>query len=329
MSKVITIGEILIDFIPSTKGISLSKVESFVKKPGGAPANVAVAVSRLGGNADFIGKVGQDGFGEFLIETLKTNHVGVSGIVQTNEAKTALAFVTLSEAGERDFSFYRNPSADMLLNEDEIQESQFLKGDILHFCSVDLIEAPVKYAHLKAIQIAKEKGCLISFDPNVRLPLWETEDACRKTILEFLKYADILKLSQEELGFLTNEENEKKGLIKLQAFCKKKAMIIVTKGGKGVSVYRGDAEVMQPAFKIQVRDTTGAGDSFIGAYLYQVLELTKEINAEELVDFLYYLDADKLKEILKFSNAVGAITTMKEGAISALPTMEAVKLFLK
>src|SRR5690625_3117785 len=200
MGKVITIGEVLIDFIPAIRGSKLKEVESFIKKPGGAPANVAACVSRLGGKSKFIGKVGQDAFGEYLVDILRAEKVDTNDIFYTDEAKTALAFVSLDNSGERDFSFYRNPSADMLLREDEIQADIFEKGDILHFCSVDLIEAPVKYAHLKAIEYAKQNGAIVSFDPNVRLPLWDDETECRQTIKQFIKHADILKLST--FGFI-------------------------------------------------------------------------------------------------------------------------------
>ncbi len=184
MPTVFTIGEALIDFIPAEKGVGLNEVESFSKAAGGAPANVACVVAKLGKQSVFIGKLGADAFGDFLVETLVKTGVDTSRILRTSEANTALAFVSLKADGNRDFSFYRNPSADMLLKEEEIGEGWFMKGDILHFCSVDLIEAPVKYAHLKAIELARQVGARISFDPNVRLPLWHDPEACRRTNLK-------------------------------------------------------------------------------------------------------------------------------------------------
>lgn len=321
MSKVITMGEALIDFIPNKKGQSLKNVEAFSKMPGGAPANVAVCVSRLGGQSGFIGKLGMDGFGDFLIDTLEENHVDTAGVIQSNEANTALAFVTLTEEGEREFSFYRNPSADMLLTEEEIDETLFNEGDILHFCSVDLIEAPVKYAHKRAIEISQQKKGVISFDPNVRLPLWDSEEACKQTILEFMPYADLLKLSEEELEFLTGVADEKEALKALSAYYKKEAMIVLTKGGDGVSLYYKGQDLYQSAYPVQVNDTTGAGDSFIGAFLYCV---AKELDNGPIDQ----IKTEQLQEMLRFASGVGALTTTKEGAISALPYLEEVLNFI-
>lgn len=312
MSKVITMGEVLIDFIPTSRGCKLKEVDGFVKKPGGAPANVAACVSRLGGQSKFIGKVGQDAFGEYLVDVLNEENINTDDVFFTNEANTALAFVSLDSSGERDFSFYRNPSADMLLRDDEIKSDIFEKGDILHFCSVDLIEAPVKYAHLKAIEYAKQNGSFISFDPNVRLPLWEDIDDCRKTISEFIPYADILKLSDDELEFITEIKNEELAIKKIQELNPNLKWLILTKGSKGVEAIVNEKYFRVPGFKVQVRDTTGAGDSFIGAVLYS---LANNMTAEP-------------SEILTFACAVGAITTTNEGAITAMPNMDEVNLFI-
>lgn len=313
MGKVITIGEVLIDFIPVTRGSTLKEVESFIRKPGGAPANVAVCVSRLGGKSKFIGKVGQDAFGEYLVDVLNKENVDTEDTFYTDEAKTALAFVSLDSSGERDFSFYRNPSADMLLREDEIQSSIFEKGDILHFGSVDLIESPVKYAHLKAIEYAKQNDVIISFDPNVRLPLWEDENECRQTIKQFIKYANILKLSDDELAFITEVEDEALAIKKIQALNPDLQWFLLTKGSKGVYAIVNNERYNISAFKVDSVDTTGAGDSFIGAVLYC---LANNISTDPT-------------EIIKFANAVGAITTTREGAISALPFRDEVNLFMR
>jgi len=153
--------------------------ESFKEFQGGAPANVAAAVAKYGGNASIITQLGFDAFGDFLLEQLQQVGVNTEKVMRTSEANTGLAFVSLREDGERDFSFYRNPSADLLFSENEIDEEWFEEGDILHFCSVDLVESPMKYAHVKAIRSAKTKGAIISFDPNVRLPLWKHADDFR------------------------------------------------------------------------------------------------------------------------------------------------------
>ena len=316
MKKVIAIGEALIDFIPHEKGRALNDVENFLRVPGGAPLNVAAAVAKLGGKSQMLTKLGQDGFGDAILNEVKPLGVDVSRISRTNEANTALAFVSLRENGERDFSFYRNPSADMLLSAEEICLEDFNEKDILHFCSVSLIDAPIKEAHRRAIEIAKEKGCLISFDPNVRLPLWKNPEDCRKAILEFLPLSNIVKISDEELEFITGIKDEKEALDFLLTGDVK--VIIYTKGTNGAEFITKERVIFSPSFKVSAQDTTGAGDSFIGSLLYQVAE--GEYSLEQLVD----LSEEKVQEILTFSNATAALTVCKKGAIGALPLKEEV-----
>jgi len=316
MKKVIAIGEALIDFIPHEKGRALNNVENFLRVPGGAPLNVAAAVAKLGGKSQMLTKLGQDGFGDAILNEVKPLGVDVSRISRTKEANTALAFVSLREDGERDFSFYRNPSADMLLSAEEICSEDFNERDILHFCSVSLIDAPIKEAHRRAIEIAKEKGCLISFDPNVRLPLWKQPEDCRKAILEFLPLSNIVKISDEELEFITGIKDEKEALDSLLTGDVK--VIIYTKGTNGAEFITKERVIFSPSFKVSAQDTTGAGDSFIGSLLYQVAE--GEYSLEELVT----LSEEKVQEILTFSNATAALTVCKKGAIGALPLKEQV-----
>ena len=316
MKKVIAIGEALIDFIPHEKGRALNNVENFLRVPGGAPLNVAAAVAKLGGKSQMLTKLGQDGFGDSILNEVKPVGVDVSRISRTKEANTALAFVSLREDGERDFSFYRNPSADMLLSAEEICSEDFNERDILHFCSVSLIDAPIKEAHRRAIEIAKEKGCLISFDPNVRLPLWKQPEDCRKAILEFLPLSNIVKISDEELEFITGIKDEKEALDSLLTGDVK--VIIYTKGTNGAEFITKERVIFSPSFKVSAQDTTGAGDSFIGSLLYQVAE--GEYSLEQLVD----LSEEKVQEILTFSNATAALTVCKKGAIGALPLKEEV-----
>ncbi len=320
MGRVIAIGEALIDFIPGQKNCLLKDIKEFVKKPGGAPANVAACVSKLGGKSMLITQVGKDAFGEYLIETLFKAGVDTKAILQTHKANTALAFVSLQENGERDFSFYRKPSADMLLDEQDIDEEWFDKDDLLHFCSVDLIDAPVKKAHIKALKIAREKGCIVCFDPNVRLPLWESKEECKNTIKEFLLYADILKVSEEELEFITDLKEEKAAVKAL--FHKRLQLLLVSKGEKGVSVYYQGGSLGVPAFSIHAVDTTGAGDAFVGGFLYQLSLLNNNFLKEDI-------DKDKLYDILSFANGVGGITASRYGAISALPSYQEVIEFIK
>lgn len=322
MGRLFSIGEVLIDFIPAQKGKALKDVISFERAPGGAPANVAAAVAKAGANASMITKLGEDAFGDFLIETLTEVGVNTDYVFRTKEANTGLAFVSLKEDGERDFSFYRNPSADLLLSEEEIVASWFKEGDILHFCSVDLVESPMKQAHQKAIQYAKENGAIISFDPNVRLPLWKTPEVCRKTILAFIPQAHILKISDEELEFITGIANEKEAVRSL--FTGDVRAVIYTRGANGAELYVKEKCYQSNGYKVEVQDTTGAGDAFIGGFLYKLLE--KKVTLSKLESIL---QSDH-KDILSYANASGALTTTGKGAISALPTKaEIVALIIK
>ena len=172
MARFFSMGEALIDFIPMDVDTDLKDVTGFIKKPGGAPANVAACVSKLGNEAFFIGKVGEDAFGEYLIETMKNVGINTKYVSQTDAANTCLAFVSLKTDGNREFSFYRKPSADLLLDADEIDENWFQPGDIMQFCTVSLPESPVRHAHRRVIEIVKRKNGLIIFDPNLRCFLY-------------------------------------------------------------------------------------------------------------------------------------------------------------
>lgn len=321
MKKVIAIGEALIDFIPHEKGRALNDVENFLRVPGGAPLNVAAAVAKLGGKSQMLTKLGQDGFGDAILNEVKPLGVDVSRISRTNEANTALAFVSLREDGERDFSFYRNPSADMLLSAEEICVEDFNEKDILHFCSVSLIDAPIKEAHRRAIEIAKEKGCLISFDPNVRLPLWKNPEDCRKAILEFLPLSNIVKISDEELEFITGIKDEKEALDFLLTGDVK--VIIYTKGTNGAEFITKERVIFSPSFKVSAQDTTGAGDSFIGAFLFKLLE--NEVN----LDGIDKLSCDTIRDYLLFANHYAAYSTTKKGAIASYANLEEIQEYIK
>lgn len=320
MGSLFSIGEVLIDFIPLQKGKALKDVISFERVPGGAPANVAAAVAKFGGNSSLITKLGTDAFGDFLLEQLAQFGVNTDKVSRTKDANTGLAFVSLREDGERDFSFYRNPSADLLLNDTEIDEDWFAKGDILHFCSVDLVESPMKQAHIRAIQSAKARGGIISFDPNVRLSLWNNQNECRDTILDFIPMAHIIKISDEELEFITGIVDEKKAIISL--FTGDVKVVVFTKGSQGAELYIQDKNYKSLGYCVEVEDTTGAGDAFIGGFLYQLLSNNAKQN--NLVNIV----KEHHKDILAFANASGALTTTKKGAISAIPSKEDIFLLL-
>lgn len=321
MGNLISIGELLIDFIPHEKGVALKDVVSFTRVPGGAPANVAAAVAKFGGKASLITKLGEDAFGDFLFEQLIEAGVAIDKVFRTKEAKTGLAFVSLRENGERDFSFYRNPSADLLLRDSEIDADWFNQGDVLHFCSVDLVESPMKKAHVKAIQAAKVRGGIISFDPNVRLPLWDDPQECRKTILEFIPMAHLVKVADDELEFITGIAEEQKAIASL--FTGDVKAVVLTKAAKGADLYVHNKKYSTAGYAVKVEDTTGAGDAFIGGFIYQLLNLDAEPgNLEPLL-------SEHHQEILTFANASGALTTTGKGAISSLPTKDQVMQLLK
>ena len=316
MKHLVSIGELLIDFLPNQKGKSLSEVDTFTKMAGGAPANVCAAFAKLGGKSYFMGQVGRDGFGDFLIRTLRQANVDTSNIKQTQEAKTALAFVSLTQSGERDFIFYRNPSADQLFSEKDINH-EILEQSILHFCSVSLLGYPVSKVHETTILEAKRKKALISFDPNVRRALSSDDVYYQSVILKYLKYADIVKISDDELPFITGIENQHDAiqfLLKMHI-----PMLIITRGKYGVDLHINDSIIHEDGFLVEVKDTTGAGDAWIGAFLYQLA------SHESIMD----ISVDLLREYLKFSNLFAALTTTKYGAIDAMPTRYDLDAFIK
>ncbi|KAJ6371826.1 hypothetical protein OIU77_002192 [Salix suchowensis] len=202
-SLIVSFGEMLIDFVPTVSGVSLAEAPGFVKAPGGAPANVAIAVTRLGGKAAFVGKLGDDEFGNMLAGILKENGVIATGISFDTGARTALAFVTLRADGEREFMFYRNPSADMLLRPEELNLELIRSAKVFHYGSISLIVEPCRSAHLQAMKVAKDAGALLSYDPNLRLPLWPSEEEAREQIMSIWDQADVVKVSDNELEFLT------------------------------------------------------------------------------------------------------------------------------
>ena len=309
MRRVAAIGELLIDFVPQQKGCALREVTHFERVAGGAPANVVTAVSRLGGSGVMISQVGEDAFGEHIIDVLRTNGVDTHFVFQTKRANTGLAFVSLDATGNREFSFFRNPSADLFLSPEQITPEMLTDCAVLHFCSVDLVDWPVKQAHRRAVELAQQSGMIVSFDPNVRLPLWDSPAACREAIREFLPYANIVKLSDDELEFVTGCRDEREAAQKL--FAGNCRLMLITKGGDGSSVYTPHAEAHCAAIDAQVVDTTGAGDSFAGSFLFQLVRDKIEL------DDIAKLSAAQLEQYLSFSARYAAITVSRKGAVMA------------
>ncbi len=312
------IGEALIDFIPDVKGQRLKDVPSFTRVAGGAPANVIGAVTKLGIPSKMLTKLGDDPFGDYIIDVLNDAGIDTSNIERDQEGETALAFVSLAADGNRDFKFYRKNSADLRYSVEDIPEDILDDCGMIHFCSVDLVESPMKEAHKKLIDMAIEKGVKVSFDPNLRFSLWDDLDALKKTVNDFIPYADIVKISDEELEFITGKTDIKDAVPEILGGRTK--YVIYTKGADGAEIYTKDGMVEAPGYSIEVRDTTGAGDSFIGAFLFCILR-------DEMED-LDSVSKDKLYEYLDFSNAYAANTSTKEGALAAMATMDEIEKWI-
>ncbi|KAJ9563395.1 hypothetical protein OSB04_008555 [Centaurea solstitialis] len=312
--QVVCFGELLIDFVPTVSGVSLAEAPGFKKAPGGAPANVAVGISRLGGSAAFLGKVGDDEFGHMLANILKENNVDNSGMRFDKEARTALAFVTLRADGEREFMFFRNPSADMLFTEAELDKDLIKNSTIFHYGSISLIEEPCKSAHLAAMQVAKKAGCILSYDPNLRLALWPSAEAARTGIMSIWDQADIIKVSEEEIEFLTGGDDPyDHNVVLTKLFHPNLKLLIVTEGPDGCRYYTKDFHGKVGGVKVNCVDTTGAGDAFVGGLLNSLASNPQ-----------LFKDEKKLRDALRFANVCGAITVTQRGAIPSLPTKETV-----
>lgn len=315
-NTVVCLGELLIDFVPETNGLALSDVAGFRRTAGGAPANVAATVSKLGGVSRFIGKVGADPFGDYLRERLADAGVDVTqSLLRTVEAQTGLAFVSLKADGERDFLFYRSPAADMLLAPEEIDEGWLGDAAVFHFGSVSLIAEPAREATETAAKAARAGGTIVSYDPNVRLPLWPSPEEARAAIVARVELADLVKLSEEEALFLTGESDAAAGAHALLDLGPK--AVVVTLGAEGCQLFTAAGSVTVPGYRIETVDTTGAGDGFAGGLLYRLARLgvTPDTLGERLSD------ASFAQDVLGFANAVGALATTKRGAIPSLPTL--------
>ncbi len=310
----VAIGEALIDFIPDKKGCDFRDVTAFSAKIGGAPANVCAAYARLGGRARLLTQLGDDPFGNKILSELSDLGIDISCISLTDAANTALAFVSLDSTGNRTFSFYRKPSADMLYAPENVRDEYFDDAYALHFCSVDLGDFPMREAHRAAITAARKKGAIVSFDPNLRFPLWKSRELLHKTVNEFIPLADIVKISEEEIEFITGTNDIKAALPEL--FRGNVKLVIYTCGKSGAYAFTKNESAFSPAQKVAVVDTTGAGDGFIGSFLWKMHNLG--IN----IDMIENLSCEKLLRCLEFSNKFCSASVQKKGAISSYPNLE-------
>lgn len=316
MADVVTLGELLIDFVPTVSNVSLIDAPAFKKAPGGAPANVAAGLVKLGISCAFLGKVGDDPFGHFLEKTLSDLGVDTRGLVFSNQARTALAFVSLRGDGEREFMFYRHPSADMLYTAEEVDYQLIENAKIFHLGSISLICDPSRSATLAALNTARENDVLVSYDPNLRLALWPDADAAQDGMLSIWKEADLIKVSEEELHFLTGLDDIEDAVDVL--WHDNLRLLVVTLGKAGCRYFTPEFKGTVKGIKAKAIDTTGAGDGFVAGLLKGINDHPEALKDETL-----------LRDVCLYANAVGALTTTQLGAIPALPTAQELDDFLK
>ena len=313
MFDVTAVGELLIDFTPG--GSTASGDMLFARKPGGAPANVIAANSRLGGKTAFIGKVGDDAFGQFLRKTLEEIQIDTSGLAIDPSIPTTLAFVELDERGDRSFSFYRKPGADLMLQASDIKSNLVTECHILHFGSVSLTGEPSRSATMFAVETAKKAGCIISYDPNYRPLLWSNVEDAKEQMKTGLALADIVKVSEEEMTLLTGKFDLIEGSHELARYGA--SLVLVSLGAKGAFFRKGALYGLLPTYDVKTVDTNGAGDSFLGAVHYRL--------RKETLQGIQKLSEADMNDIISFANAAGSLATTKGGAIPAMPTLDEIE----
>ena len=305
---VTAMGEMLIDF--TLNGQSEQGNNLFEACPGGAPCNVLAMLNKLGRKTAFIGKVGEDQFGRLLKGTIDELGIETKGLILDKEIHTTLAFVHTFPDGDREFSFYRKPGADMMLTEDEVDYDLIRQSRIFHFGTLSMTDEPVRSATKKALEVAKEAGCLITFDPNLRPPLWNSLDEAKKQMEYGFQYCDMLKISDNEIQFVSGKEDYDEGIRYLQDKYNI-PLIFLTMGKDGSRAYYKDMRVERKGFQVKAIETTGAGDTFCGCSIHGLLTHGLEGLTEE-----------NLGDMLTYANAGAALITMKKGAIRSMPEPE-------
>lgn len=305
---VTALGELLIDF--TENGLSPQGNPMLEANPGGAPCNVLAMLSKLGHRTAFIGKVGADMFGRRLRQVVSDVGIDTSGLAEDKHVNTTLAFVRTLEDGDRDFSFYRNPGADMMLTEDEVNEELLKNCRIFHFGTLSMTADGCRAATQKALEIAKQAGALISFDPNLREPLWDSLAAAKERTIYGLEHCDILKISDNEIEWLTGEKDYPKAAARLKTRYDI-PLLLVSMGKNGSMAFSDSACAEMPSYKVNTIETTGAGDTFSACVLHYILEN----------GFRNYKKAE-MEEMLRFANAAAAIVTTRKGALCVMPGKE-------
>jgi fructokinase len=322
---IVTLGEVLIDMFPMQVGQAMGEVEAFTPKPGGAPANVAVAAKRLGRESAFIGKVGQDLFGEYLKQVLEDEGVETGGMRFDLEARTTMAIIAMPDENSAEFVFYRNPGADQRLEAGELEEALLQNTQIFHFGSLSLTDEPARSATVAAARLARKSGAIVSYDLNYRPALWKDPTEALTQAQEVLPLVDVLKVNEGEVALLCGLESVSlKDLEEMgaAASCLLQAgprLVVVTLGKDGSYFITREAQGYVPSFKVETVDAVGCGDAFTAGLLSQLAVME---------DWKNQLSAKSLTKMLTFANAVGALTSLKRGALPALPTLEEVNHFL-
>ena len=313
---VIALGELLIDF--TENGASEQGNPLLEANPGGAPCNVLSMLTRLGKKTAFLGKVGNDGFGELLTKAVQEQGINTDGLKYDDEVHTTLALVLKKANGDRDFSFYRKPGADMMLTADEIDDSLIKESKVFHFGTLSLTDEPVISATKKAVEIAKENGLIITFDPNLREPLWNSLDEAHEMISWGLQQADVVKISDNEITWFNGIEDYDSAIEKLQNDYPNLKLICLSMGPDGSKAVSKDVKVSYPAFLQEATiETTGAGDTFCACMINTVLE-----------NGVDHFNEETLTEMLKLGNAAASLVTTKKGALRVMPTKEEVESFI-
>ena len=319
MTDILTLGELLIDLTEKDKDGNGNR--NFTAYPGGAPANVAVAASRLGAKTGFIGKVGNDPFGHHLKDVLKKEKVATKGLYLSEHYQTTLAIVAVSKKGDREFSFYRSPGADTQLYVKQAMQAldDYGMPSILHVGSLSMTTQPSRGATEEAVRYAKDNGVVISYDPNYRPVLWNNESQAIRMMSLLLPYADIIKVADDEMTLLTGTEDYEEGS-RILAEDYGVKLVIITLGKEGVFVRYGDHSERVPGVKTKVVDTNGAGDTFLGAVLAKLASRKDELKEGENV--LDHITPEELRSYVEYANRAAALTCSRPGAMPAMPTKE-------
>ncbi|MFW6129691.1 MAG: PfkB family carbohydrate kinase [Atribacterota bacterium] len=316
MVDVISIGECLIDFVSEEVDKPLHRCRRFIRAPGGAPANVAVGISKLGVKSGFIGRIGDDDFGKLLEDVLIKNNVDTKYVIKDKQTRTTLAFSAKKIKGEKEILFYRNPGADMMLEPEDLNEEYIKSSKLLFFGSVSLSSEPARETTKKAVECANRAGVKVLFDPNIRYGLWESSKQVKRVIKEFVPMCDIFKSGKQEIEFITGKKDL--NTCTESIINQGPELAVVTLGKRGCFFNVGEERGKVDSFKVKTVDSLGSGDSFTASMIYKLIE-------ENMLYRINRISRKNIKKILGFANAGGAFTSTKPGVIPALPEIEDIK----